>query len=768
MVSKIKEKSIANNAITTSKLSTEVAAVTGIKVSSIAYLNDDTAANTIGGDVITVTGAGFTPNTTVYVDRTQAGVVTYVSNTQITFSSPAKTAGSYILYLYNADGGSAAYIPGINYSGVPAWSTASGSIGTTYEFTSFTGNVTTLSASSDSTVYYLLNSGSLPTGASLNANTGVITGNTGVVSSQTTYNFVIEAKDQENQGTLRNFSITINPDVVTWSSPADGTTVTAYEYGSISQALNATSATGRPVAYTANTLPTGVNISGNTITGTPTVVGTNNSLITATSNTTNRSATRNINFQINPDVVTWSSPADGTLYNITVGGSVTQALSASSAAGKSITYSANTLPAGLSISGSNITGTPNTVANTTSLITATSATTNRTATRTLLWYAKSVAGQPTIGTATQTGITTATVSFTAPASNGNSPITSYTAVSSPGGITGTLSQAGSGTITVNGLTGGTPYTFTVYATNAAGNSPSSVASNQITTQNANPPSVEYLVVAGGGGGGSKRGGGGGAGGYRNSTLSVSASTAYNITVGGGGAGSLGNGGGSGITRYKGSSGSDSTFASITSVGGGGAGGGDQTPSTNQTGIPGGSGGGGSSTDGTLGPGGSGTAGQGNKGGDGTTTSQPWGGAGGGGAGGAGGNVASNGNNGATGGSSASSSITGTSTAYAGGGGGGSFQVAYSGGAGGGGGAGQGGGTGNGSPASPANLGSGGGGAGDNQDYTGGSGSSGVVIIAYSNAYAALTSISGGLSYDQPSRSGFRVYRFTGGTGNISW
>jgi hypothetical protein len=32
----------------------------------------------------------------------------------------------------------------------------------------------------------------------------------------------------------------------------------------------------------------------------------------------------------------------------------------------------------------------------------------------------------------------------------------------------------------------------------------------------------------------------------------------------------------------------------------------------------------------------------------------------------------------------------------------------------------------------------------------------------------LSSISGGLSYDQPSRSGYRVYRFTAGTGNISW
>jgi hypothetical protein len=62
-----------------------------------------------------------------------------------------------------------------------------------------------------------------------------------------------------------------------------------------------------------------------------------------------------------------------------------------------------------------------------------------------------VPGAPTIGTATATGNTTATVAFTAPSDNGDDTITSYTATSSPGGITGTLSQAGSGTITVTGL-----------------------------------------------------------------------------------------------------------------------------------------------------------------------------------------------------------------------------------------------------------------------------------------------------------------------------
>lgn len=91
-----------------------------------------------------------------------------------------------------------------------------------------------------------------------------------------------------------------------------------------------------------------------------------------------------------------------------------------------------------------------------------------------------VPGAPTIGTATATGSARATVSFTAPASNGGSVITSYTATSSPGGITGTLNQAGSGTITVTGLTTGTSYTFTVTATNAVGTGPASAASNSVT------------------------------------------------------------------------------------------------------------------------------------------------------------------------------------------------------------------------------------------------------------------------------------------------
>ena len=83
---------------------------------------------------------------------------------------------------------------------------------------------------------------------------------------------------------------------------------------------------------------------------------------------------------------------------------------------------------------------------------------------------------PTVVSATILG-TTATVSFTA-----SSSATSYTVFSNTGGFTGTLTSSASGTLstTVIGLIGGTSYTFTVKATNAAGTSPSSTASNSVT------------------------------------------------------------------------------------------------------------------------------------------------------------------------------------------------------------------------------------------------------------------------------------------------
>jgi uncharacterized protein (TIGR02145 family) len=95
--------------------------------------------------------------------------------------------------------------------------------------------------------------------------------------------------------------------------------------------------------------------------------------------------------------------------------------------------------------------------------------------------ASTAPGAPGIGTATA-GSSSATVAYTAPAYNGGSVITGYTATAIPEGISGSVSQAGSGTITVTGLTNGTSYTFTVTATNAISTGAASAASNSVTGQ----------------------------------------------------------------------------------------------------------------------------------------------------------------------------------------------------------------------------------------------------------------------------------------------
>jgi Dockerin type I domain len=82
-------------------------------------------------------------------------------------------------------------------------------------------------------------------------------------------------------------------------------------------------------------------------------------------------------------------------------------------------------------------------------------------------------GAPTIGTATA-GQNQASITFLAPANNGGSAITGYTATCGSQSATGTASP-----ITVSGLTAGVAVTCSVTATNAAGTGPASAASNSV-------------------------------------------------------------------------------------------------------------------------------------------------------------------------------------------------------------------------------------------------------------------------------------------------
>jgi len=183
--------------------SATVPKITGISVTDSGYtVLDDTAVSTAGG-YIKITGTGFTAGSQVLIGTVVASSVSFISSTELRAQVPATTAGTYVVYVVAADGAVAIRVNGITFSTSPTWSTAS-SLG-------ISGTVISiqLAATSDTTITYSLAAGStLPTGLSLSSS-GLLSGTVTGITVDTTYNFTINAVDQENQDSPRTFSITI-------------------------------------------------------------------------------------------------------------------------------------------------------------------------------------------------------------------------------------------------------------------------------------------------------------------------------------------------------------------------------------------------------------------------------------------------------------------------------------------------------------------------------------------------------------------------------
>jgi len=168
----------------------------------------------------------------------------------------------------------------------------------------------------------------------------------------------------------------------------EGPLASFYETNPISTTITATGDT--PITYSlfSGSLPVGATLSSaGTITGTSPIDNSSTTypFVVKATDPQNQDSYRAFSITINTDVVTWNTPA--TDYSINAGNSAINpiVLDASSAAGKAISYAADTLPTGVTLSAGTISGSPTVAGTTSTVLTATASTTGRSATRMISW-----------------------------------------------------------------------------------------------------------------------------------------------------------------------------------------------------------------------------------------------------------------------------------------------------------------------------------------------------------------------------------------------
>jgi hypothetical protein len=187
---------------------------------TISSVSPTEVASASGGNVdIVIQGTNFDTGTTVKfigndASEFSASSVAFNSASQITATvaknSFVNSKEPYDVKVTANSGLTATKDNTINVDNLPTWSTASGGLGGGFEGDSYSFTVSATDADGD-TVSYSLQSGSLPSGGSLNSSTGAITGTHPSVSSNTTSTFTIRAT-AGGKTSDRQFSIlTINP-----------------------------------------------------------------------------------------------------------------------------------------------------------------------------------------------------------------------------------------------------------------------------------------------------------------------------------------------------------------------------------------------------------------------------------------------------------------------------------------------------------------------------------------------------------------------------
>ena len=191
------------------------------------YKVTNTTTTGAAGTSMVITGEDFVSGATVHYmggDGTSvaAGSVAFNSSTQLTAVSPALlVAGApYSIKVTNPDGGEAVAAPEVEVSAgaAPAWTTASGQIGSNQVKNTAVSGLSVAATDADGAVTYSETTSVLTSNANtpaatmnltLNSSTGAITGTAPNVTSDTTYNFTLRATDTAGNTVDRAFNIVV-------------------------------------------------------------------------------------------------------------------------------------------------------------------------------------------------------------------------------------------------------------------------------------------------------------------------------------------------------------------------------------------------------------------------------------------------------------------------------------------------------------------------------------------------------------------------------
>ena len=238
------------------------------------------------GSSFVITGVGFSSGAVVTFvgnDNTQyaAATTTYTNATSLTATTPVAFPVSnspYGVTVTLTTGATTTRAALITAGSAPSWTTASGSLGSFSEGAAV--SVTVVATDPDGgAITYSLQSGSLPSGLSLNTSTGVISGTASAVTVDTTSSFTIRATDVGTNYTDRTFSITILDNVApSWVTPA-GSLGNVYDSSRTGVSFTVSATDTQAVTYSvfSGSLPGGLslNTSSGVISGTASAVASN-------------------------------------------------------------------------------------------------------------------------------------------------------------------------------------------------------------------------------------------------------------------------------------------------------------------------------------------------------------------------------------------------------------------------------------------------------------------------------------------------------------